>query len=290
MFIYQHRTRWPITIQCEVLQVSRAGYYRWLDCKPSERRKKRDQLINQIQQIHRDISADYGSPRIHRELKALGVPCSVNTVATVMKQSGLRARTLRTFHVVTTDSQHDLPIAPNLLQQNFKVDQLDSVWLTDITYVFTLEGFTYLCTVEDLCSRRIVGWSTSRTMTAQLVLDALQQAIDLRVPKPGLIVHSDRGSQFASLEYQQRLANFGLRQSMSRRGNCYDNAPMESFFRSYKVEEVYWAKYETHEQATRGVIDYIDRFYNRVRRHSSLDYLSPIAFEQSRLYESKQVG
>lgn len=207
-----------------------------------------------------------------------------------MSDAGLRARTRRKFRVVTTDSKHNLPLAPNLLKQNFRAERPNSIWLTDITYIDTLEGFTYLCTVQDLCSRRIVGWATDRTMTSQLVLDALQQAIDLRAPQPGLIVHSDRGSQFASLEYQQRLARHGFRQSMSGRGNCYDNAPMESFFRSYKVEEVYWAEYETHEQATRGVIDYIDRFYNRIRRHSSLGYVSPIEFEQARLFESKQVG
>ena len=247
-------------------------------------------MIVQIQRIHRDVSPDYGSPRVHRELQACGVCGCLNTVAKVMSDAGLRARTRRKYRVVTTDSKHHLPIAPNLLQQDFQADRLDAIWLTDITYVATREGFTYLCTVEDLCSRRIVGWATSRTMTAQLTLAALQQAIDLRAPSPGLIVHSDRGSQFASLEYQQRLADHGVRQSMSGRGNCYDNAPMESFFRSYKVEEVSWAKYETHEQATRGVIEYIDRFYNRVRRHSSLGYVSPIAFEQSRLFESKQVG
>ena len=245
-------------------------------------------MVLQMRQIHRDVSPDYGSPRMYRELKAGGMRCCINTVTKVMKDSGIRARTQRKFHIVTTDSQHDLPIAANLLQQNFQTDQLNSVWLTDITYVSTLEGFTYLCTVEDLCSRRIVGWSTGRTMPAQLALDALQQAIDLRNPPPGLIVHSDRGSQFASLEYQQRLSRHGFRQSMSGKGNCYDNAPMESFFRSYKVEEVYWAAYETHEQATRGVVEYIDRFYNRIRRHSSLDYLSPIEFEQKRLVALKQ--
>jgi transposase InsO family protein len=246
--------------------------------------------VEHVQRFHREISLDYGSPRVYRELKADGVGGCLNTVAKVMKDAGLRARTKRKFRVVTTDSKHDLPIAPNLLQQDFQAERPNLVWLTDITYVDTLEGFSYLCTVEDLCSRRIVGWATSRTMTAQLVLDALQQAIDLRALQPGLIVHSDRGSQFASLEYQQRLARYGFRQSMSGRGNCYDNAPMESFFRSYKVEEVYWAQYETHEQATRGVIDYIDRFYNRIRRHSSLGYVSPIEFEQSQLFESKQVG
>jgi transposase InsO family protein len=246
--------------------------------------------VEHVRRVHREVSPDYGSPRVYRELDAAGIPCSLNTIAKVMKDAGLRARTKRKFRIVTTDSKHHLAIAPNLLQQNFQAEKPNSVWLTDITYVDTLEGVTYLCTVQDLCSRRIVGWASGRTMTAQLVLSALQQAIDLRAPQPGLIVHSDRGSQFASLEYQQRLVRHGFLQSMSGKGNCYDNAPMESFFRSYKVEEVYWAKYETHEQATRGVIDYIDRFYNRIRRHSSLGYVSPIAFEQAQLFESKQVG
>lgn len=191
----------------------------------------------------------------------------------------IRARQAPKFRVATTESNHELPIAPNRLEQNFVAEYPNQIWLTDFTYIHTREGFTYLCAVQDLFSRRIVGWATSRSIDAELALAALNQAIALRNPNPGLIVHSDRGVQFASLAYRNRLESNGFLQSMSRKGNCYDNAPMESFFKSFKIEEVYEQTYQTHEHATRGAIDYIERFYNRVRLHSSLDYASPIEFE-----------
>ena len=225
---------------------------------------------------------------MHRELIKHGLELSKNTVAKIMRDEGIRARCRRKFRVVTTDSKHDRPIAPNRLNQDFEAQELNQIWLTDFTYIPSKEGFTYLCTVQDLCSRRIVGWATSRNIDAPLALDALNQAIALRSPQAGLIVHSDRGSQFASLLYQNRLDKCQFLQSMSRKGNCYDNAPMESFFRSFKVEEVYHSEYETHEQATRAVTDYIDRFYNRVRLHSSLDYQSPMEFENRRFSQSKE--
>ena len=231
--------------------------------------------------------ADYGSPRMQRELKRQGIELSRNTVAKLMRDEGIRARCQRKFRVVTTDWKHDRPVAENRLNQNFEAQQLNQVWLTDFTYIKSKEGFTYLCTVEDLCSRRIVGWAARRSIDTALALDALNQAISLRNPTPGLIVHSDRGSQFASLAYQNRLSRCQFLQSMSRKGNCYDNAPMESFFRSFKVEEVSWNEYETREQAVRGVTDYIDRFYNRLRLHSSLDYMSPNEFENRLLSESQ---
>jgi transposase InsO family protein len=247
-------------------------------------------MAEEIKRIHAEVSLDYGSPRVHRELLERGFTCSVNTVATTMRRCGLRARTRRKYRVVRTDSNHGLPVAPNRLNQRFFAEKPDMVWLTDITFIPTREGTTYLCTVEDLCSRRIVGWSASRSADTGLAMEALEQAIDLRAPAPGLIVHSDRGSQFASLAYQQRLSTEGLLQSMSRKGNCYDNAPMESFYRSFKVEEVHWKEYQTHEEAVRAIIDYIDRFYNRVRRHSSLGYVSPLEYETQRLYESQSAA
>jgi len=204
-----------------------------------------------------------------------------------MRVENIRARVPRSFRLVTTDSQHRLPVAENLLNQDFSADQLNQIWLTDITYIHTMEGVTYLCTIQDLCSRRIVGWATSQMIDTRLVLKALNQAILFRNPDPALIVHSDRGSQYAALAFQNRLAERGFRQSMSRKGNCYDNAPMESFFRSFKAEEVYLNHYGTHEQATRAVSSYIDRFYNPHRLHSSLKYLSPMEFEQLRFPESK---
>jgi transposase InsO family protein len=197
-----------------------------------------------------------------------------------MREAGVAARTKPRFHVSTTDSNHEQPIAPNRLDQCFTVSKLNCVWLTDFTYVHTSEGFIYLCTIEDLCSRKIVGWATSTSIDTLLALAALNQAIALRCPEEGLILHSDRGSQFASLAYRERLLQCKYLQSMSRKGNCYDNAPMESFFKSFKGEEVNRQQYQTYEHATRGVIDYIERFYNPVRLHSSLDYVSPNCFEE----------
>lgn len=202
-----------------------------------------------------------------------------------MKQEGIRARNTPKFRISTTDSKHKLPIAPNRLKQCFKASKPNQVWLSDFTYVPTTEGFSYLCTFQDLCSRRIVGWAAGRRMDARLALSALNQAIALRQPKPGLIVHSDRGSQYASLTFRQRLGQCGMLQSMSRKGNCYDNAPMESFFKSFKIEEVYHNQYPTHEHAVRAAIDYIERFYNPVRLHSSLRNVSPNEFEHQKLYE-----
>ena len=205
-----------------------------------------------------------------------------------MRAEGIRARNAPRFRIATTDSKHDLPIAPNRLNQCFTVSKLNEVWLTDFTYLPTVEGFSYLCTFQDLCSRRIVGWAASRRIDAKLAVAALNQAIALRDPAAGeLIVHSDRGSQYASLVFRQRLKQRGLLQSMSRKGNCYDNAPMESFYKSFKVEEVYHSKYETHEQAVRASNDYIERFYNPARLHSALRYVSPNEFEHRKLYENK---
>lgn len=215
----------------------------------------------------------------------MNIDCCENTVAKLMHRAGIRARTARKFKAITTNSNHALPVAPNRLDQCFTCEIINRVWLTDFTYIPLKEGFTYLCTVEDLCSRRIVGWATSTAIDTQLAIKALQQAVTLREPESGLIIHSDRGSQFASEAYQSYLAAAGALQSMSRKGNCYDNAPMESFFKSYKVEEVSRQRYDSHEQATRGVIDYIERFYNPVRAHSALGYLSPIEFENQRLLE-----
>jgi putative transposase len=201
-----------------------------------------------------------------------------------MQREGIRARTTPKRRCVTTDSRHEQPIAPNRLGQQFTAQEFNRVWLTDFTYLATREGFTYLCTVEDLASRRIVGWATSRSINTELALAALNQALALREPPDGLIVHSDRGSQYASEAYRERLLANNCLQSMSRKGNCYDNAPMESFFKSFKVEEAYHCEYETHEEATRSVIDYIERFYNRERLHSALNYESPIEYEQARQF------
>ena len=217
---------------------------------------------------------------MHRELIKQGIDCSENTVARLMKKNKIQARRTPKFRVTTTDSNHDLPIAPNRLDQQFTISEINQVWLTDFTFIPTSEGFSYLCGVTDLCSRRIVGWAMSRRINTQLALAALNQAIALRKPPTCLIVHSDRGSQFASHAFRKRLDECEFPQSMSRTGNCYDNAPMESFFKSFKVEEVHHEKYQTHEQAMRAANDYIERFYNPQRLHSALDYLSPLEFEK----------
>ena len=195
-------------------------------------------------------------------------------MAKLMRQEGIRARRSPKFRISTTDSKHELPIAPNRLGQCFTASMPNLVWLTDFTYLPTEVGFSYLCTFQDLCSRRIIGWAASRKIDANLTLAALNQAIALRQPQPGLIVHSDRGSQYASLAFRNRIAQCGLLQSMSRKGNCYDNAPMESFFKSFKIEEVNHNRYQTHEQAVRAASDYIELFYNPVRLHSALGYVS----------------
>lgn len=217
---------------------------------------------------------------MHRELVSQGTACSENTVAKLMRENQIKARNQPNFKLATTDSNHDLPIAPNRLKQQFTASNIDQVWLTDFTYIPTCEGFSYLCAFKDMCSRRIVGWAMGRRIDTQLALSAINQAIALREPNQGLIVHSDRGSQFASRAFRKRLADCRFLQSMSGKGNCYDNAPMESFFKSFKVEEVYHEKYETHEQAVRAATEYIERFYNPKRLHSALDYVSPSEFEQ----------
>ncbi len=238
-------------------------------------------IVSEIKRIHSlPRHQDYGSPRIHRELVRQGIACSENTVAKLMRDHQIQARNRPQFKISTTDSNHDLPIAPNRLNQQFAAAKINQVWLTDFTYIPTKDGFSYLCAFKDLCSRRIVGWAMSRKIDAQLAIKALNQAIALREPSRGLIIHSDRGSQFASKVFRKRLRDCRFEQSMSRKGNCYDNAPMESFFKTFKVEEVYHRNYESHEQAVRAANDYIERFYNPTRLHSALDYQSPLEFEQ----------
>jgi len=243
---------------------------------------KQTQIIEAIKTIRLKRYHDaYGSPRMHRELIRRGIACCRSTVAKCMRKVGISANRRTKFRISTTNSNHNHPIAPNLLNQDFSTTTINEVWLTDITYIPTKEGFTYLAAIVDLHSRKIIGWRVSQTIDSELVIEALDQAVTLRDPPPGLIVHSDRGSQYASAAFRMRLSKHELVQSMSRRGNCYDNAPMESFFKSYKTEEVQDEVYDTHEQAARGVSQYIERFYNPIRLHSSLDYRSPIEFEQA---------
>jgi transposase InsO family protein len=206
-----------------------------------------------------------------------------------MRAAGLQAKRKTNFRISTTNSNHSDPIAPNRLNQLFQTESINQVWLTDITYVRTREGFSYLCAFADLHSRRIIGWAISKSMTTELVLKAFDQAIALRNPPAGLMIHSDRGSQFASEAFRKRLKNHNLVQSMSRKGNCYDNAPMESFFKSYKTEEISDTIFETHEEASRSAVEYIERLYNRDRLHSSMGDQSPIEFEKTLKMEERNL-
>jgi len=278
-FIAAHREEFEITVMCRVLAVSRSGYYAWRN-RPTSARKMADQELSQhIKQIHDHSRQTYGSPRIQAELAENGVNCGCKRVARLMRQEELFAKQSRKFKVTTTDSAHPYPVAPNLLAQDFTASRPNEKWLTDITYIPTAEGWLYLAVVLDLYSRRIVGWTMSDSLERHLVIAALQMAVKMRQPPPGLLHHSDRGSQYASDDYQALLTQHQMRCSMSRTGNCYDNAPTESFFGTLKTELVHHCQYQTKAEAKTDIFEYIEVFYNRFRRHSALGYQSPVNFE-----------
>jgi putative transposase len=279
-FIDEHRDRWPVVRICEILNVSVAGYYAWRERPASASEQRRDALVVEIRAIHEEVKARYGSPRIHAELVARGQDCCVNTVAKIMHDHGIAAKTTKKFRQ-TTDSNHDRPVADNLLGRQFEQAGANEAWVTDITYIPTREGWLYLAAVEDLYSRRVVGWAMADRMTSRLVVDALEMAVQRRLPAAGLLAHSDRGSQYASDHYRRLLEEQGISCSMSGRGDCWDNAPMESFFASLKKELVHHEDYATRAEARASIFEYIEVFYNRKRRHSSLGYLSPAEHEQS---------
>jgi putative transposase len=280
-WIQKHAGQFEVSIMCEVLQVSRSGYYAWLDRPASARRERQQELTEQIRQVHQQSEQTYGSPRIHDELVEQGINVCVNTVAKLMKQADIRSIMHRRFVVRTTDSDHDQPVAPNVLDRNFHAELPNQKWCCDITYIPTDEGFLYLAGVMDLCSRKIVGWSMSDRLDSKLCLDALEMAIKSRRPGAGLIHHSDRGVQYASIDYQLLLQSHNMCVSMSRTGDCYDNAAMESFWGTLKTERVYPQNYRTKEQARQSIFKYIECWYNRKRRHSALGYKSPEQFETS---------
>jgi transposase InsO family protein len=279
-FIEQHREVWPVTVMCETLGVSPQGFYAWRSRPQSEQRQRRGGLLVEIRAVHAEVKGRYGSPRIAAELQARGVPCCVNTVAKLMRDNDIRAKTARKFRN-TTDSNHSLPVADNLLSREFAAQAPNERWLADITYIPTREGWLYLAVVEDLYSRMVVGWAMSDTMTSRLVVDALEMAVARRLPEEGLLAHSDRGSQYASEHYQRLLGKHGITCSMSAVGQCWDNAPMESFFASLKKELTHHEDYQTRAQAKASIVEYIEMFYNPKRRHSSLGYLSPAEYEQA---------
>nr|WP_165253776.1 IS3 family transposase [Paludisphaera soli] len=279
-FVERHRGRWPVRLMCRVLRVSAGGYYDWRGRPRSSRAAGQDALVVAIKAIHVEMKARYGSPRVHAELAARGNPCCVNTVARLMRSHGVAAKTRRKF-LVTTDSNHGRPVAENVLDRRFEPEAPNQAWTADVTYIATAEGWLYLAVVEDLHSRRIVGWSMGPRIDSRLVVDALEMAVARRLPGAGLVAHSDRGSQYASEHYQRLLAGHGITCSMSRRGNCWDNAPMESFFASLKKELTRGEIFATRAEAKASIFEYLEVFYNRIRRHSSLGYKSPAEYEEA---------
>jgi transposase InsO family protein len=279
-FVEENRAAFPVTLMCEILNVSRNGYYDWAGRPVSTRDLRKEQLLTLTRQIFDEFGGLYGSPRVYAELKSRGVAVCENTVAELMRRAGLHASTRRRFVVRTTDSNHAHPVADNRLDRRFDDWELpDRAWCCDVTYIPTDEGWLYLAAVIDLASRRIVGWAMADHLRAELCVDALDMAVRHRKPGRGLLHHSDRGVQYACAAYQAILEKHRMTASMSRKGDCHDNAVMESFFGTLKRERVYQEHYHTREQATRSVFDYIEVFYNRKRRHSSLGYVSPVEYE-----------
>jgi transposase InsO family protein len=281
-FIEVQRRAHAVSLLCRVLGVSKAGYYAWRFRVPSTRTHTNTELAGHIRAVHQRSRRTYGSPRMTEELRAQGVRCSENRVARLMRREGIRAKGRRRFRI-TTDSRHGHPIAPNVLARQFAVARIDRIWASDITYVPTQEGWLYLAVVLDLASRRVIGWAMRHTLDRGLTLDALRMALAHRRPSPGVLHHSDRGSQYACGEYQALLASQGMGCSMSRKGDCYDNAVVESFFATLKTELVEDATWATREVARTAIFEYIEAWYNRERRHSSLGYQSPMQYEMDQL-------
>ncbi len=277
-FIQEQTGQYSVRRMCKVLGVSRGGYYDWCGRPASQRVREDRRLTIHIRSIFRESRNCYGSPRIHQQLRRRKIRCSRKRVARLMRQEDLQARRRRRFRVMTRSAE-DRPVAPNLLDRRFTVSSPDEVWLGDLTYLWTNEGWLYLAVLMDLCSRRIVGWTVSKSMADELTLRVLDNALEHRQPRPGLMHHTDRGSQYTSGDYQKRLKERGFQISMSRKGDCWDNAPMESFFSSLKFE--LGDRFSSRAAARAALFDYIEVFYNRRRLHSSLDHQSPVEFEQA---------
>jgi len=281
-FIHEYRPQFSLQVLCRILEVTCSGYYAWRQRPRSRRRQQNEQLLVHIRDICEQSQGRYGSPRVHQELQAQGVRCSEKRVARLMREHQLVARPTRKF-VVTTDSQHALPVAPNHLDRQYQVEavaDVNQVWASDITYIPTAEGWLYVAVVLDLKSRKVIGWGMEANLEQDLVCGALEMALGQRQPVVGLLHHSDRGSQYAGHRYQALLHQQGIRCSMSRRGNCWDNAPVESFFATLKKELVHREEYRTRTEAKASLFHYIEVFYNRQRRHSALGYLSPAEYER----------
>lgn len=278
-FIQQHREEHKVTRMCEVLEVSASGFYDWVDRPESTRCRENRALTQKIVYFHQRSGGIYGSPKIHADLVAAGECCSENRVARLMQAADIQSKLSRKF-VITTDSKNTLAPAPDLLQRNFTVDRQDKAWVSDTTFIPTREGWLYLAVILDLYSRMVIGWAMGNKNDTTLVQDALTMAIWRRGEVKDVIVHSDQGSTYASGDYQRQLEEYHLRCSMSRKGECLDNAVAESFFGSLKNERVYHEDYQTRADARQSIFEYIEVFYNRQRRHATLNYLTPVEFEK----------
>jgi putative transposase len=289
VFIDGEKAHYPVGVLCRAMKVSRSGYYAWRTREPSQRASEDDALAHTVAEVHERSRGTYGSPRIHAELRARGHRVGRKRVARLMRRTGLAGLTRRRYRC-TTDSRHEFPVAANLVRRRFDVDAPNRVWVADITYVWTWQGWLYLAAIVDLFSRRVVGWATADHMRTELVLEALTRATGERATSPGLVHHSDRGSQYASGLYRTVLAAQGITCSMSRQGNCWDNAVVESFFATLKTELVERQSWATRAQVQLAITDYISSFYNRGRRHSYLGYLTPSEFEQKYEQELSQAA
>jgi transposase InsO family protein len=276
--VKRNENQFPISVLCKVLQVSRHGYYAWKKRARAASCERDKVLLNKIMDAYSSGRGTYGYRRVYSYLSEKGVGCSLGTVRRIMHNHGIFRKASRKYKH-TTDSNHNLPVAPNLLNREFSVDAPNKVWVSDITYVWTLGGWLYLAVFIDLFHRKVVGWSMNTRMSRKLVIDAFDMAYANCYPKPGLMVHSDRGSQYASVEFRKKIEKLGFKQSMSRKGDCWDNAVAESFFATLKTELIYRKKYKNISDARRSIFSYVEGYYNRERIHSSLGYMSPEQFE-----------
>lgn len=289
VWIKDHDKEFPTVVMCKALQVSDSGYYDRLKHKPSDAQRRRQNIAQAAARFYFESERIYGYRKVYEDLREANVSCCIETVRRIMHQIGLFSRVKRRF-VHTTDSNHDMAVAENLLNRDFTAASPNQKWAADITYIPTEQGWLYFAAVMDLYSRRIIGWATSEHIDSALVLSAMKMAISQRRPQAGLLHHSDRGSQYASDNFQDLLADNGIVCSMSRKDDCWDNACMESFFGSFKTEWVRDKKYSGFEEAKKDVFKYVEIFYNRRRRHESLDYLSPAAYEELNGNEQKEVA
>lgn len=278
-FVDSQKEYYPVATLCRVLEVSRRGYYDWVQRPVSAQQKANRQLLSEIKRVFEETREVYGAPRIYKELKETGYFCGLNRVARLMRQAEIVPKTVKKFRI-TTDSRKSHKPAENLLGQKFSATRRNEKWVADVTYIPTRKGWLFLAAVMDLYTRKIVGWSMSERLTADLSVQALKGAIRQEGKVEGLLHHSDQGREYYAKDYQDLLKEHGIVCSMSRKGNCYDNASMESFFHSFKVELIHHEDFHTREDARSATFDYIELFYNRKRRHSSIDYLSPMEFER----------